>query len=78
MTMAIRNGFSDLIWQLEALNGEILLETGRKEKAEQAFRRAASLRADDPPTALYLRRLSELGSSPPPKDWDGVTNLTQK
>jgi class 3 adenylate cyclase len=38
------------------------------EKAETAF---GALR-DDPPSSIYLQRISHLKETPPPPDWDGV------
>lgn len=37
---AIEKGFFDLVWQVEALQGEIFLQDRREEEAEEAFRRA--------------------------------------
>lgn len=42
VSQAIEKGFSELVWQMEALRGEILLKQGREDEAETAFRRAQS------------------------------------
>ena len=50
----------------------------RFDEARSLFEDAAAQRPGDGPTALYLKRIDELRASPPPPDWDGVTNLTSK
>jgi len=40
--------------------------------AEGAFKACLELSAGDPPSAVYLQRISHLKETPPPPDWDGV------
>ena len=42
------------------------------ETAEVAFRECLELSPDDPPSVVYLQRISHLKETPPPADWDGV------
>ncbi|OIO56882.1 MAG: hypothetical protein AUJ55_07650 [Proteobacteria bacterium CG1_02_64_396] len=46
--------------------------------ALDAFRKALSITGDDPPSRIMLERLRQFQNHPPPPDWDGVHNLTQK
>jgi hypothetical protein len=39
---------------------------------------ARLLRPDDGPAAVYRERCELLAAKPPPDDWDGVWNLTEK
>jgi adenylate cyclase len=46
--------------------------------AGKAFDAALGLYPDDGPAEVYRRRCKLLAKSPPPDDWDGVWNLTEK
>jgi len=46
--------------------------------AAEAFDRALALYPDDGPAQVYRERLAHLAANPPPADWDGVWNLTEK
>ncbi|MBL8770678.1 MAG: GAF domain-containing protein [Phenylobacterium sp.] len=46
--------------------------------AEAAFKAALKVYPDDGPARVYLDRCRLLATAPPPKDWDGVWNLTEK
>ena len=43
-----------------------------------AFERVLDERADDPPSALYIRRARALIATPPPPDWEAVVNFDEK
>ena len=46
--------------------------------AERAFLAALDLYPDDGPSSIYVDRCRLLRDAPPPRDWDGVWNLTEK
>ena len=46
--------------------------------AARAFEGALELYPDDGPAQVYRERVRLLAKKPPPKDWDGVWNLTEK
>jgi adenylate cyclase len=46
--------------------------------AARAFEGALALYPDDGPSAVYRERCAVLSANPPPADWDGVWNLTEK
>ena len=46
--------------------------------AEDIFRKALKLSPDDGPAKTYIKRCSDFSKNPPPKNWDGVFNLTAK
>jgi hypothetical protein len=46
--------------------------------AERAFLAALELYPDDGPSSKYVGRCRLLQDAPPPGDWDGVWNLTEK
>jgi adenylate cyclase len=46
--------------------------------AERAFLAALELYPDDGPSSIYVDRCRLLRDTPPPGDWDGVWNLTEK
>jgi len=46
--------------------------------AGRAFDAALELYPDDGPAAVYRQRCKLLRAKPPPDDWDGVWNLTEK
>jgi adenylate cyclase len=47
-------------------------------KAEACFADCLRLRPADPPSQLFLARLQQFHSDPPPEDWDSVWVLTTK
>lgn len=46
--------------------------------AERAFEGALDLYPTDGPALVYRDRCRVLSQTPPPADWDGVWNLTEK
>ncbi len=46
--------------------------------ADQIFRKALKVSSDDGPSRTYIKRCSDFIKNPPPKNWDGVFNLTSK
>ena len=46
--------------------------------AEELFRKSLHVSADDGPSKTYIKRCSDFTKNPPPKNWDGVFNLTSK
>lgn len=46
--------------------------------ARRAFEGALELYPEDGPAQVYLDRCRRLAEAPPPADWDGVWNLTEK
>jgi adenylate cyclase len=46
--------------------------------AEKAFEGALELYPNDGPSLVYRERCALMAANPPPSDWDGVWNLTQK
>lgn len=47
-------------------------------RAAAAFDAALELYPDDGPAGVYRERCAVLAATPPPADWDGVWNLTEK
>jgi adenylate cyclase len=47
-------------------------------KAAKAFEGALELYPTDGPASIYRQRVKLLSDTPPPDDWDGVWNLTEK
>lgn len=47
-------------------------------EARRAFEAALELYPNDGPAMIYLERCRVLAEAPPPADWDGVWNLTEK
>jgi len=47
-------------------------------QAEQGFQESLSIKKDDHPSKLYLKRTAEFITTPPDDKWDGVYNLTTK
>jgi len=43
-----------------------------------AFERVLGDRANDHPSALYIRRARALLENPPPSDWEAVVNFDEK
>ncbi len=50
----------------------------RWDEAEERFRGILSAHPGDAPSRLYLERIGEHRSEPPPEDWDGVHDLSSK
>src|SRR3989338_5034082 len=48
------------------------------QEALELFKHIEQLYPNDPPTKLYIKRCEEFKLSPPPLDWDGVTNFKTK
>jgi len=46
--------------------------------AERHFKRCLEIRPEDRPSALYLSRITEMRTNPPPADWNGVWHLHKK
>ena len=46
--------------------------------AERHFQRCLAMRPADRPSALYIERISEMRTIPPPADWNGVSHLVKK
>jgi adenylate cyclase len=46
--------------------------------AERHFQRCLEIRPADRPSALYIERISEMRTNPPPADWNGVSHLAKK
>ena len=46
--------------------------------AQQMFQACLDLRAQDGPSAYYIRLIDEMMASPPPPDWDGVSVMEHK
>jgi len=42
------------------------------DQADTAFRKCLEMSPNDPPSSVYLERLTHLKNNPPPSDWDGV------
>jgi len=54
------------------------MENGRFAIAKSLFTKLKNQRPDDQVAALYAWRSESYLQEPPPPDWDGVTNLTEK
>ena len=46
--------------------------------AERHFQRCLEIRPGDRSSALYIERISEMRTNPPPADWSGVSRLFKK
>jgi adenylate cyclase len=46
--------------------------------AERQFKRCLEIRPADRPSALYIERIAEMRTNPPPADWNGVWHLSKK
>jgi hypothetical protein len=55
-----------------------LLEDRRFAEAQGIFMTLNAQNSDDHTAGLYARRCAEYKNNPPPGDWDGVNNLTEK
>ncbi len=47
-------------------------------EAMEAFRKTREFIPEDPTSEIYMKRCLKFSKEPPPKEWDGVFNLTQK
>jgi adenylate cyclase len=47
-------------------------------EATEWFKKARKSIPEDAPSEIYMKRCLKFSQDPPPKDWDGVFNLTQK
>ncbi len=74
-----RSGEADLPALLEAHAAGLSAYRARDFKAAgRSFDAALKLFPNDGPAAVYRKRCALLGRAPPPEDWDGVWNLTEK
>ncbi|MBI4495640.1 MAG: adenylate/guanylate cyclase domain-containing protein [Deltaproteobacteria bacterium] len=75
-----KGGLDGLRRQVRDLFQEGLeLYRGRRwAEARTRFREALSLLPEDGPSRTFLRRCEDFLKTPPPADWDGVFQLTQK
>jgi len=46
--------------------------------AERHFQRCLEIRPADRPSTLYIERISEMRTNPPPADWNGASRLIKK
>ena len=53
-------------------------ESREWKKAAEGFKEALEIKADDPPSKIYLERVEQFIVNPPKDSWDGVYNLTTK
>jgi adenylate cyclase len=58
--------------------GITLFENRHFAEAEKAFGLSAQYRSDDGTAKLYIDRCLKFAKLPPPEEWDGVNNLTEK
>ena len=75
-TGELLSGEDELVHEFE--NG---LKTYRAREwtlAERHFQRCLEIRPGDRPSALYIERISEMRTNPPPADWNGVSHLVKK
>ncbi|MFA6316004.1 MAG: adenylate/guanylate cyclase domain-containing protein [Elusimicrobiota bacterium] len=57
----------------------IALYNGREfDKALARFNEVLAVLPEDGPSTFYVKRIAGYQQSPPPQDWDGVINLTEK
>ena len=48
------------------------------DRAERQFQECLRLRSDDRPAKVFAQRISLLRTNPPPAEWDGVWQMTEK
>jgi adenylate cyclase len=48
------------------------------DRAEGRFQECLRVRGDDRPARVFAQRIALLRASPPPRDWDGVWQMTEK
>ncbi len=58
--------------------GMELFEERNWSEANEMFKKARKVIPDDAPSEIYMKRCLKFSQDPPPKEWDGVFNLTQK
>jgi len=58
--------------------GMELFENRQWTEATEHFKKTRTLIPEDPPSEIYMKRCVKFLKEPPPADWDGVFNLTQK
>jgi len=58
--------------------GMDLFEERRWAEASEMFKKARKTLSDDSPSEIYMKRCLKFSQDPPPKEWDGVFNLTEK
>jgi len=58
--------------------GMDLFEERKWAEANDMFKKARKVLIDDAPSEIYMKRCLKFSQDPPPKDWDGVFNLTEK
>jgi adenylate cyclase len=67
---------------LEGLNyfhkGLELFENRAWSEASEMFKKCRTVIVDDAPSEIYMKRCLKFSQDPPPDEWDGVFNLTQK
>lgn len=55
-----------------------LFEAQNWSEANEMFKKTRKVIPEDAPSEIYMKRCLKFSQDPPPKDWDGVFNLTQK
>jgi hypothetical protein len=65
----IINTLEDILFM--DMNNDISFEIG-------GFKESLSIRNDDHPSQMYLKRCEQFAVKPPDEKWDGVYNLTSK
>jgi adenylate cyclase len=58
--------------------GMELFEAQNWAEANEMFKKTRQSIPEDAPSEIYMKRCLKFSQDPPPKDWDGVFNLTQK
>ncbi len=58
--------------------GMELFEERKWSEANEMFKKARVSIPEDAPSEIYMKRCLKFSQDPPPKDWDGVFNLSQK
>jgi len=59
-------------------NGLHLYRERKFEEAKRVFAQALSMKPDDGPSKLYIKRCDEFITNPPPPDWNGVYEMKTK
>ena len=58
--------------------GMELFEAGKWSEANEMFKKTRQSIPEDAPSEIYMKRCLKFSQDPPPKDWDGIFNLSQK
>ncbi|MDC7233001.1 MAG: adenylate/guanylate cyclase domain-containing protein [Spirochaetales bacterium] len=58
--------------------GMELFENRQWAEANEMFKKTRQVIPEDTTSEIYMKRCLKFSQDPPPKDWDGVFNLTQK